>query len=128
MQLTELNNDILKPETLDSLITTHGSRLYYKQVDEAVIVVKPLSKPQYRAMQSEMESEATKAEKKQVHLSSYEIGEKWVSAAVVYPDKTQFKALLEEYPGLVDIISQDLVSLAQTRQLQFFLRLEQAPK
>jgi hypothetical protein len=120
--LTEDLEGLLPPTTLQSLRETHGARLFALVRQELVLIFRPLTRAEYRMMRAELDRSATQGQK--LALDTYAIGEKYAKAALCYPDRREFEEILEVYPGLADIVSQDLAAIAQMAETEFLQKIQ----
>ncbi len=118
--LTDDLEGLLPPTTLAKLIESHGDRLFALVRQGRALVFRPLSKGEYRLMRADLDKAASG---QKLALDTYAIGEKYAKAALVYPEKTEFEQMLEDYPGLADVISQDLAAIAQMAETEFLQQI-----
>lgn len=121
--LTEDLEGLLPPTALTKLIEAHGDRLYALARKGLVLIFRPLSKQEYRLMRADLDKVSVG---QKLALDTYAIGEKYAKAALVYPDKPEFEQRLEDYPGLADMISQDLAAIAQMAETEFLQKIRRA--
>lgn len=115
--LSEDLEGLLPPTTLSALRETHGARLFALVRQGRVMIFRPLTRAEYRMMRTELDRAAAQGQK--LALDTYAIGEKYAKIALCYPDRAEFEGVLEEYPGLADVVSQDLAAIAQAADAEF---------
>ncbi|ADH63797.1 hypothetical protein Mesil_1922 [Allomeiothermus silvanus DSM 9946] len=124
MGKTILSEDLegqLPPTTLTALRATHGDRLFALVRQGRVLVFRPLTKAEYRMMRADLDKASASPK---LALDTYAIGEKYAKLALCYPDRSEFEAILDDYPGLADVVSQDLAAIAQMAETEFLQQID----
>lgn len=121
--LTDDLEGLLPEATLNALVEAHGDRLFALVRQGRVYIFRPLTKQEYRLMRSELDKAASG---QKLALDTYAIGEKYAKAALVYPERLEFERALEDYPGLADVVSQDLAAIAQMAETEFLQKIRRA--